>query len=68
MSEKKTFNLTREQAIKIICQATDKDDPFWERLVDDFYDESTDTMPTIYDVLKPLGITEEEINKAEGHS
>jgi hypothetical protein len=67
MAEKK-FDLTREQAITIICQVTDQDDPFWERLVDDFYDEATDSMPTIYDVLKPLGITEDEINKAEGHS
>ena len=60
------FNLTREQAIKLICQITDQDDPFWENLVDEFYDEETDTMPTIFDVLRPLGVTKDEIDTAEG--
>ena len=60
------FNITREQAIKIICKATDYSDPFWSDLVDAFYDEKTDTMPTIYDVLRPLGITKEEIDTADG--
>jgi hypothetical protein len=60
------FNITREQAIKIICNITDQDDPFWENLVDEFYDEETDTMPTIFDVLRPLGVTKEEIDSAEG--
>lgn len=59
------FNLTREQAIKLICNITDQDDPYWENLVQDFYDEKTDTMPTLCDVLRPLGITEKEIDIAE---
>ena len=62
----KVFDITREQAIKIICSLTDKDDPFWERLVDDFYDEETDSMPTLYDVLKPLGVTKIELGINEG--
>jgi len=60
---RKKFNLTREQALRIICQATDHDDPYWENLVDDYYDEETDSMPSIYDVLKPIGISKEEIDK-----
>lgn len=60
------FNITRKQAIKIFCEATDQDDPYWSNLVDDFYDEKTDTMPSIYDVLAPLGITKDEIDEATG--
>lgn len=59
------FNLTREQAIKLICRVTDRDDPYWEYLVEEFYDETTDSMPTIFDVLKPLGISREEIDRAD---
>ena len=62
-----SFNLTREQAIRLIVKATDHDDPYWENLVEEFYDEETDSMPSIYDVLAPVGITEDEIKKAEGH-
>ncbi len=62
----KKFNLTREQAIKLILKITDEDDPYWENTVDDFYDEKTDSMPSIYDVLRPLGITKKEIDKIEG--
>jgi len=62
----KKFNITREQAIKIICKISDQDDPYWEMLVDDYYDEKSDSMPTIYDVLAPLGITRAEIDIAEG--
>jgi len=58
------FKITREDSIKLFCRATDKDDPNWENLVDDFYDKESDTMPTIYEMLAPLGITKEEINKA----
>ena len=58
--------LTREQAIKIIDNATDKDDPYWDWVVEDYYDEATDTMPTIYHVLAALGITKHEYMKATG--
>jgi hypothetical protein len=63
--KKKKFNLTREQALKIILRITDQDDPYWENQVEEFYDEKTDSWPTIYDVLSPLGITKEEIDRAE---
>ena len=58
--------LTRIDAIRIIENITDKDDPAWEWAVEDFYDEDTDTMPTIYDVLSILGVTEDEYKKATG--
>ena len=59
-------SLTREQAIKIIDNATDKDDPFWEYLVEEFYDEESDSMPSIYHVFHALGVTEEEYKAATG--
>ncbi len=58
--------LTRANSIQLIDRATDKDDPYWEHLVDDFYDEKTDTMPTIYHVLAALGVTEKEYLEATG--
>ncbi len=61
--EEKEFNLTREQAIEIIVRVSDQDDPYWETLMEDYYDEETDSIPTIFDVLKPLGITKEDIDK-----
>ena len=59
------FELNRDQAIKLILDCTDKDDPYWENLVADFYDEETDSMPTIYDVLGALGVSEEDIDRVE---
>lgn len=52
--------LTRAEAIKILDDATDKDDPFWERAVEAHYDERTETIPTIFDVFHALGVTEQE--------
>jgi len=57
--------LTRKQAIKIICDLTNQDDPYWENVVEDYYDSDNDTMPTIYDVLKPLGVSKKEIEEYE---
>ena len=62
------INLTREQAIKIILNITNQDDPYWEYLVEEFYDEQTDTLPTIYDVLYPLGVSKKEIDNLEGYN
>lgn len=53
-------NLTRQQAIRLIDRATCRDDPYWENVVADYYDEQTDTMPTIYDVMSALGVSEYE--------
>ena len=62
----KEFNLTRKQSIRIILDSTVQDDPYWDNLVEEFYDESDDTWPDIYDVLRPLCVTKEEIDEAEG--
>ena len=56
--------LTREQAIQIFDAATDQDDPAWEWLVEAWYDEKTDTMPSVYDVFAAIGVTENEYKKA----
>lgn len=61
-----TGSITRSQAIKILDRATDKDDPHWEFVVEDFYDEASDTMPTIFHVFAAIGVTEEEYRKATG--
>jgi hypothetical protein len=58
--------LSRIQAIEILDRATDQDDQFWEHIVEDFYDEATDTMPTIMNVLSALGVSEEEYKEASG--
>ncbi len=59
------FNLTREQGIEILLNGLSQGDEFWVDLVKEFYDQATNTMPTIYDVLKPLGVTKEEITKGD---
>jgi len=59
-------SITRSQAIKILDRATDKDDPHWEFVVDDFYDEDSDTMPSIFHVFAAIGVTEEEYREAAG--
>ena len=56
--------ITREDAIKIMDKATDHDDPYWENLTDDWYDEVDDTVPSMYDVMSALGVTKEEYDKA----
>lgn len=61
-----TGRLTRADAIRIIESITDKDDPAWEWAVEDFYDEESDTMPSIYDVLHTLGVGEAEYKDAVG--
>jgi len=56
--------LTRIDALKIISNAIDRDDPHWEYAVENFYDSDTDTLPTIFDVLHALGISAQEIKDA----
>ena len=64
--EKWPGNISREDAIKLLIKITDKDDPYWEYLTDEFYDKITDTMPTLDDVLLAVGISIKEIRIAEG--
>lgn len=58
--------LSKIEAIRLIEHATDRDDPYWEHLVQDHYDEKTDSMPSIFHVLAALGVTEDEYRKATG--
>lgn len=58
------MKLTKEQALKIIERATDRDDPHWENVTEDYYDEENDDLPTIYDVMEALGVSREEYDKA----
>lgn len=58
--------LSKIDAIRLIDRATEKDDPYWEHLVDEHYDEATDSMPTIFHVLAALGVTEAEYRQATG--
>lgn len=62
------MKVTREQAIELLCRVTDQDDPYWEHLTGDFWDEETNDWPTLNDVLIAVGITQPEIDKAEGVS
>ena len=61
-----THKLTRAEAIKMLVRVTEQDDPYWENLIDEFYDEDTDLMPTLDDVLGAVGISIAEIREAEG--
>ena len=58
--------LTRKQALKILMNVTDKEDPAWEWATEDYYDEETDTMPSIWHVMEALGFSVEEVNEAHG--
>ena len=65
-NKRPAMKLSRIDAIKIIDRVTDNDDPYWERVVEDWYDEKKDDMPSIMDVLSALGVTEAEYRKATG--
>ena len=58
--------LSRIEAISILDQATDKDDPHWENVIQDWYDEETDSWPTIMQVFAALGVTRDEYVEATG--
>ena len=60
------MEISRIDAIKILDKATDKDDPYWDNVTDDWYDEKNDNWPTIFDVFIALGITAEEFKEATG--
>lgn len=66
MYEQWPGTLTKQDAIRLVDNATDKESPAWEWLVEDFYDENTDTMPTIYHIMSALGVTESEYKEATG--
>ena len=58
------MQLTREEALKIIATLTDVNDAGWETATEDHYDEENDDLPTIYDVLAPLGVSKAEYDAA----
>ncbi len=58
------MKISRKDAIKIFEIATDKDDPYWENVIDPWYDSKNDDWPTIYDVMEALGISKKEYNEA----
>ena len=43
-----------------------QDDPYWDYIVEDYYDEDADTMPSIQHLYDALGITREEYVAATG--
>ena len=57
------MKISKDDAIKIIQNITDKDDPYWDNVTEDYYDEKTDTWPTLEDVLIALGVTPLELEK-----
>lgn len=56
--------LSRLDAIRIIDRATDHDDPYWDNVVEDWYDEETDSWPSLQHVFSALGVTEQEYVEA----
>ena len=60
------YKLTRLQAVSLVDRASDRDDPYWSNVVEDHYDEATDTMPSIYDLFAALGVSENEYKEATG--
>jgi len=60
--------LSRKDAISILYATSCQDDPAWEWAVEDYYDEETDTMPSIWDVFAAIGVSKEELDAAMGIS
>jgi len=60
------MKITREQAIKIICELMDKDGIESVSSIQDLYDEGTDDYPMMDDVLMAVGITADEIRDGCG--
>ena len=58
-----TKHISRADAIRIFNAATDKDDPFWERQVEQFLDNPDDydaPLPSVEDVFAALGVSRSE--------
>ena len=58
--------MSRDDAIRILMGSTEHEDPHWENLVQDWYDEDTDTIPSVWDVFRAAGFNDPEIEKAAG--
>ncbi|MCK5615862.1 hypothetical protein KAR91_79090 [Candidatus Pacearchaeota archaeon] len=57
------MEITRKDAIKIIEKITYREDPYWEDIIEDWYEEN-DAWPTIIDVFEALGISKEEYEES----
>lgn len=66
IEEKWPGHINRIQAIRLLDGMTDVEDAGWEYATEDYYDEDTDTLPSIYHVFKALGVTKEEYEEASG--
>ena len=60
------YTLSRRGAISMLDRITDRDDPYWSNIVEELYDEKTDTMPTIYDLFAALGVSVDEYKEVTG--
>nr|BDD48053.1 hypothetical protein 7 [Pseudomonadaceae bacterium] len=58
--------ISRLDAIKILDRATDKEDPHWMWVVEDYSDDDLGWWPTIHHVLAAIGVTEAEFKAATG--
>jgi hypothetical protein len=57
------MKVKRKDAIMVICSALDHlGDNGFETLLEDYYDEKNDDMPSMQDVLEAVKITEAEMN------
>lgn len=58
--------LNKADGIKLVDNALNLNNDGWDYLVEDFYDEISDTMPNIYHIMISLGITKQEYEDATG--
>lgn len=60
------MTITKQQAIRILLDASEKDDPHWEHTVEHVLQLGADEedLPSIFDVFKSIGVTEQEVNEA----
>jgi len=59
--------INREDAIRVFDRATNKDDPFWEMMMEEFIEETDSDdapLPSPEDVLEALGVAKDEYKKA----
>jgi len=57
------MKVKRKDAIMVICSALDQlGNNGFETLLEDYYDEKNDDMPSMQDVLEAVKITEAEMN------
>ena len=60
------MKISRKDAIQIIEKITNQEDPYWDDITEDWYDEEKDDWPTIEDVFEALGISKKEYYEAAG--